>query len=97
MKKIARNFLVFVMTALALASAQQAKTGTWFQQITNSSNNGLSVLNKYFHRCSLNEQCNFVVKNLKTNFFKEVSDEKDLPTDKNVHAIWKKIPEGKFH
>ena len=94
MKKLVRSILVFVMNLLALASAQLAKTGTWFQQITDSSDNGEAVLNECFHRCSMSDRCQFVVKDLTENTFKEVSDEKDLPIDTKSHKIWKKMRKG---
>lgn len=95
MKRLARSFLVFITTLQALASAQLATTGTWFQEMTSISENDHDIFNEYFHRCSLKEQCNFVVNDLNKNIFNEVSDEKDLPTDKNVYAIWKKMKKGK--
>ena len=96
MKNLASSVFVSMMTFLVSTSSQPATTGTGFQEITDNNNNGHDIFNEFFHRCSFTEQCNFIVNDLKANTFKEVSDEKDLPADKNVHAIWKKISKGNW-
>ena len=95
MKNLASSVLVsMMMTFVVLVSSQPATTGIGFLEITDNIDNGHDTFNEFFHRCSLTEKCNFVVKDLKANTFKEVADEKDLPADKNVHAIWKKTSKG---
>ena len=49
-----------------------------------------NLLHKRFHRCSLYDDCNFVVRNTKTNAYKEYSLEADLPNDRKKFVIFKK-------
>ena len=88
-------FFLCSMNLLVLATTQHATTGTWFQKITDSSDNGFDIVNKYFHQCSLNLECKFLVKDLETRAFKFVFDEKGLPTDRRGSVVWKKMRTGK--
>ena len=100
MKKFVAGFLAFLMTFVVFEPALMTTTEAWFREITDSNesnnDNGHALFNKHFHRCSLNEQCNFIVRNLKENTFKEVVNLKELPNDKRGHTIWKKLKTGKF-
>ena len=100
MKKFVDSFLAFVMTFLVFVPAEMMNTEAWFREITDSNDrnneDGYAIFNKYFHRCSLNEQCNFIVRNSKENTFKGVLNLKELPSDKGGHTIWKKLKKGTY-
>ena len=49
-----------------------------------------SIFHKTFHHCTIAEDCNFVTKNIKTNKFKEIFKESDLPVDRENYKVWKK-------
>ena len=49
-----------------------------------------SLLRKSFHRCSLDNGCNFVARNMKTNAYRKYSFEADLPKEKQEFVIFKK-------
>ena len=49
-----------------------------------------SIFHKTFHQCTIAEDCNFVTKNIKTNKFKKISNESDLPVDREYYKVWKK-------
>ena len=48
-----------------------------------------SLMDKIFHQCSLEDDCNFVAKNTKHNSFKKYSDEADLPKDRKTFMVFK--------
>ena len=50
----------------------------------------MSLMDKIFHQCSLEDDCNFVAKNTKHNSFKKYSQEADLPKDKKTLIVFKK-------
>ena len=45
---------------------------------------------KSFHQCSMEDNCNFVAKNLKTNIFSKYVDEDHLPEERKNFIIFKK-------
>ena len=49
-----------------------------------------SMLHKSFHQCSIEGICSFVIKNLKTNEFKKINSEKDLPKNRKGFRLWQK-------
>ena len=88
------SLFLLLLILFVPATTQIARTGTWYKEITNSIDNNYDIFNKHFHQCSLNEECSFVLRLLKTNVFTGVYDEKDLPTDRKAYAIWKKMRTG---
>lgn len=49
-----------------------------------------NLFHKSFHQCSLEDNCNFVVKNTKTNSFKKYSHAANLPKERKTYVIFKK-------
>ena len=49
-----------------------------------------SLMDKIFHQCSLEDDCNFVAKNTNHNSFKKYSHEADLPKDRKTFIVFKK-------
>ena len=94
MEKYSISFFLCSMNLL-VATTQHATTGTWFQKMTDSSDNAFDIVDEYFHKCSLKLECKFLAKDLEKRAFKVLFDEKDLPTDKRGSAVWKKMRTGK--
>ena len=89
-------FFLFSINLSVLATTAKHTTGTWFQKISDCSENAYDVFNKNFHQCSMKEECNFLVKNLKTKVFKIVFEEKDLPTNQKGFVVWRKMRKGEY-
>ena len=49
-----------------------------------------------FHRCSLENECNFVLKDTRSGVFSIKDSENDLPVDKRYLRIWRKFKSGKY-
>lgn len=90
------SLLLPFVTLLVPAATRIATTGTWYKEITHSSDNNHDIFNENFHQCSLKGECSFVLRDLNTKVFKEVYEEKDLPTHRRGYAIWKKMRQSKF-
>eukprot|EP00112_Aurelia_sp_Birch-Aquarium-sp1_P005019 Seg1569.9 transcript_id=Seg1569.9/GoldUCD/mRNA.D3Y31 product=Tenascin-X protein_id=Seg1569.9/GoldUCD/D3Y31 len=81
-------------------SSEVAAKGVWFQEITSNVDRKqdghgtmTSFFSKHFHKCSMKKQCQFVLRDLKTNEHREVTSENDLPQNRDGYQIWKKIEE----
>ena len=73
--------------------------GHFFQEepIPNSNLMKETVMNNLepsFHRCSLNEECNYVFKDTRSGEFCTRRSEADIPNDKRYLRVWKKIKQG---
>ena len=90
------SLLLLLVTLFVPATTQIERTGTWYKKITAGNDNIYDNFNEFFHQCSLNQGCNFVLRDLKTNVFTGVYDEQDFPTDQKGYAIWKKMRKGKY-
>ena len=78
-------------------------TRTFYEEITESDGTTIdaesmhrsSLIHKSFHQCSMNETCNYVVKNIASGSFLLFKNEDDLPQNRTGLRIWKKIYHGK--
>ena len=89
-------FLLPLVKILKSTNTQFATNGTWYQEIANNGENAHDVFNEHFHQCSFKDACKFILKDLKTDAFKELQNEQDLPTDQKGYAIWKKMQTRKM-
>ena len=56
---------------------------------------GTSLLQRSFHLCSLEGECNYVIQDIRTGEFNIREKEEDLPAEKKYFRIWKKTKPGK--
>ena len=85
-----------VALTMHLGVATEDQFASSFVQVSNpgkfDAGNGSSsiLIQKAFHQCSMNQNCNFVVENLNTNEFFEFSSEEALPENRDMLKIWEK-------
>eukprot|EP00112_Aurelia_sp_Birch-Aquarium-sp1_P023786 Seg723.3 transcript_id=Seg723.3/GoldUCD/mRNA.D3Y31 product=Tenascin-R protein_id=Seg723.3/GoldUCD/D3Y31 len=98
--KIMQFVTSLTLWSFSAGSSEVAAKGVWFQEITgnvgrNQDGHGTmtSFFSKHFHKCSMKKQCQFVLRDLKTNEHREVTSENDLPQNREGYQIWKKIEE----
>ena len=85
-------FLALATYVLYLSRGEESRAA-FFVDISDEPNKEKqksSMFRKIFHQCSVAEDCKFVTKNIKTNKFKKVLDEDELPADRENYKIWKK-------
>ena len=73
--------------------------GVYFEEITNDNTylkdedsvEDKMWVQKSFHQCGLQNECQFVAKNIKTKKFVKINHEEELLQRRTDHRIWKKL------
>eukprot|EP00112_Aurelia_sp_Birch-Aquarium-sp1_P018058 Seg4254.1 transcript_id=Seg4254.1/GoldUCD/mRNA.D3Y31 product=Ficolin-1 protein_id=Seg4254.1/GoldUCD/D3Y31 len=98
--KIIQYITSLTLWLFSAGSSEAAAKGGWFQEITGNVDRNqdghstmTSLFGRHFHKCNINKQCQFVLRDLKTDEYREVTSENDLPQNKEGYKIWKKIVE----
>ena len=73
--------------------------GVYFEEITNDnaylkdedSDENKMWIQKSFHQCGLQNECQFVAQNMKTKKFIKINQEEELLQSRTDHRIWKKL------
>ena len=87
------SILVITVTAIVSVTNQ----GSFFvryedeDSISAREENMQTVFHKSFHRCTLDEDCNFIMKNINGKEYRKVKNDADLPANRNGYQIWIKI------
>ena len=83
-----RIILVFSCAFLAQV---KCKRGV-FELEKLASQHAANSMQGYMHRCSLKDRCKYVVHDGKTNEVKYYSTEHEMPQNRSLLSIWKKMP-----
>ena len=87
------SMLVIIVTVIGSVMNQ----GSFFVRYENENSispveeNMQSVFHKSFHQCSLDEDCNFIMKKINDEEYKKAKKEKDLPASRSGYHIWRKM------
>ena len=73
----------------------QHQHGTFFRKVYGERENvrvdaSTSIIHAIFHRCNLDEACNYVVEDIKRKKYSKITDGKNLPAAGKYMSIWKK-------
>ena len=85
------------MASLGFAGAIQA----YYKEVSSSYGNAESMqqihgINKVFHKCSMNETCNYVIKDMANSTTTLFNNEDEFPQNLTYLRIWKKIYHGEL-
>ncbi|XP_065054066.1 uncharacterized protein LOC135682904 isoform X2 [Rhopilema esculentum] len=88
---IMRIFLL-IITVLPLnsSSMEESKFGAVFEEIHNPQRKMTSMIDKSFHKCSIDAACNYVAKNIQTNRFDRYKLNQDIGNERTNLIIWAK-------
>ena len=86
-----------LMASLGFAGAIQA----YYEEVSSSDGSAESMqqiygINKVFHKCSMNETCNYVIKNVVNGTTTLFNNEDEFPQNLTYFRIWKKIYHGEL-
>ena len=90
-------FLIFL--SICIANRHGFANAVFFEEtsslsvIENDHDTESWVIHKKYHQCSMKNDCNFVVKDIRSKQFSTFENVKDLPSDKEWLRIWKKMEE----
>ena len=94
-----RSFFICVFALLGIVNA----AGVYYEEISGTDGNTYiegsmqrtPIIHKSFHKCSISQYCNYVIKNLTSGKFSLYNNNADFPSNKTVLRIWKKSYYGK--
>ena len=87
------SMLIIIVTVMGSVMSQ----GSFFVRygdktsISPGEENMQTVFHKSFHQCSLDEDCNFIMKKINDGEYKKVKSETDFPASRNGYHIWRKM------
>ena len=89
--------LKFLSIFCCICSSVYASTGVFFTEIELSNSDKMKEgftssvpIDKSFHLCSLQDTCNYVIRDTVTDEYQMFANESVLPADKALMQIWKK-------
>ena len=89
---VMRIFLL-IITVLPLNSStmEECKFGAVFKEIHNPQRRKMTrMIDKSFHKCSIDVACNYVAKNMQTNIFYRYRIDQDIDNERKNLIIWAK-------
>ena len=99
--KVLFSMLLASMCHLEAAANTLQTTGSFFREITDNpasekKQRTTKVIKNPYYQCDLDENCNFILQNLKAQNVKKIESKMDLPSDRADLYIWEKDKRGMF-